>query len=677
VESFVNPDGLAAQWYLAAIVESSDDAIIAKDLDGFVRSCNPAAERLFGYPSAELVGQSIRILIPPDRQDEEDRILETIRQGGRVDHFETIRLTKTGQPVPISLTVSPVKDARGQIIGVSKTARDITERRRAEAALARQREWLQTTLESIGDAVVATDVDGHVVFMNAVAERLTGWRQNRAKGRPCTDVFRIVNEYTRAAVDNPVTRVLRDGIVVGLANHTMLIAADGTERPIDDSGAPIRTPNGRVDGAVLVFRDVSERRRLEAERDLAATERERLLVSERAARLEAERANRLKDDFVAMVSHELRTPLNAIMGWTDLMRRTPEDADTLARGLDIITRNTRLQTQLISDLLDLSRIVSDKLRLDIQAVDLAAIVRAAIDTVQPDASARRIQILSQVDEPPTAMAGDPARLQQVIWNLLSNAVKFTPVGGTVRVTLRCHGGQADVVVADNGIGISPGFLPYVFDRFQQADVSRTRRVGGLGLGLSIVKTLVELHDGKVSAASAGAGHGATFTVTLPIADPPAAPLAVTTTSPTAGLELTYTVSLAGIHIHTVEDDPDAADLVRRLLESRGARVSVAATAARALEHFAREVPDILISDISLPEIDGYDLMETIRARSPAEGGAVPAIALTAYARSEDRTRALLAGYQAHLAKPIAADELLAAVSSFAELARAGRSGESV
>jgi signal transduction histidine kinase/CheY-like chemotaxis protein len=432
-----------------------------------------------------------------------------------------------------------------------------------------------------------------------------------------------------------------------------------------------------VDGAVLVFRDVSERRRLEAERDLAATERERLLVSERAARLEAERANRLKDDFVAMVSHELRTPLNAIMGWTDLMRRTPEDADTLARGLDIITRNTRLQTQLISDLLDLSRIVSDKLRLDIQAVDLAAIVRAAIDTVQPDASARRIQILSQVDEPPTAMAGDPARLQQVIWNLLSNAVKFTPVGGTVRVTLRCHGGQADVVVADNGIGISPGFLPYVFDRFQQADVSRTRRVGGLGLGLSIVKTLVELHDGKVSAASAGAGHGATFTVTLPIADPPAAPLAVTTTSPTAGLELTDTVSLAGIHILTVEDDPDAADLVRRLLESRGARVSVAATAARALEHFAREVPDILISDISLPEIDGYDLMETIRARSPAEGGAVPAIALTAYARSEDRTRALLAGYQAHLAKPIAADELLAAVSSFAALARAGRSGESV
>jgi CheY-like chemotaxis protein len=332
---------------------------------------------------------------------------------------------------------------------------------------------------------------------------------------------------------------------------------------------------------------------------------------------------------------------------------------------------------LISDLLDLSRIVSDKLRLDIQAIDLAAIVRAAVDTVQPDASARRIQILSQVDEHLTPMAGDPARLQQVIWNLLSNAVKFTPVGGTVRVTLRCRGAQADVIVSDNGIGISPGFLPYVFDRFQQADVSRTRRVGGLGLGLSIVKTLVELHDGTVSAASPGAGQGATFTVSLPIADPPIPPLAVTTATPMTGLELTDTVSLAGIHILTVEDDPDAADLVRRLLESRGARVSVAATAARALEHFAREVPDILISDISLPEIDGYDLMEKVRTRSPAEGGAVPAIALTAYARSEDRTRALLAGYQAHLAKPIAADELLAAVSSFAELARAGRSGESV
>ncbi len=736
-EAFTSAEGLTAQWYLAAIVESSDDAIIAKDLNGIVQSCNPAAERLFGYSRQELVGQSIRILIPPDRQYEEDEILDRIHKGGRIDHFETVRLTKDGRPVDISLTVSPVKDSAGHIIGVSKIARDIsdrkrteaalaaqrewfrvtlasigdgiiaadpagrvtymnpvaealtgwtteaaaglpladvfhivneesrqrvenpagnvirsgrtsaladhtllisrdgqerpisdsaaaildaqnriigvvlvfrnfTEQRRADAALARQREWLQTTLESIGDAVVATDVHGHVVFMNAVAERLTGWQQERARGRDCTTVFHIVNEHTRRVVEDPVTRVLREAIIVGLANHTVLIAADGTERPIDDSGAPIRSVDGRIDGAVLVFRDVTERRKFEREREAAATERERLLSSERAARAEAERANRLKDDFVAMVSHELRTPLNAIMGWTELMRRTPEDPDMLARGLEVVMRNTRLQTQLISDLLDISRIVSGKLRLELQAIDLASIVEAAIETVQPEADNRSIQISSELDRHEAPMAGDPARLQQVIWNLLSNAVKFTQRGGVVRVTLRRRDTRAEVVVADSGMGIAPAFLPYVFDRFQQADVSRTRRVGGLGLGLSIVKNLVELHDGRVWAESAGEGQGASFTVALPILPPPA--LRMTAPSEFGGAEITDAVSLAGIHVLAVEDDGDAAELVRRLLESRGALVTTASSATAALDRFARDVPDILISDISLPDVDGYDLI---------------------------------------------------------------------
>jgi PAS domain S-box-containing protein len=791
-----------AQAYLAAIVESSDDAIIAKNLDGIIQSCNAAAERLFGYTPSELVGQSVRILIPPDRQAEEDEILARIRRGERVDHFETVRLAKDGRPIEISLTVSPVLAASGAIIGVSKIARDISERkraaaalaaqqewfrvtlasigdgiiasdaegrltymngiaetltgwtnesaqgmpladvfqiinettrqpienpaglvirsghilglanhtlligrdgserpisdsaapilddagrilgvvlvfrdvteqRRAEEAIAEQREWFETTLESIGDAVIATDVRGRIVFMNPVAEHLTGWRMDSARDRACTEVFNVVNEKTLRAVENPVTRVLQDGAVVGLANHTLLIAADGTERPIDDSGAPIRNRDGRIVGVVLVFRDVSERRRAEVDREAAVSERERLLAAERTARAEAERANRLKDDFVAMVSHELRTPLNAILGWTDLMLKKRDDAELAARGLEIVARNTRLQTQLISDLLDVSRIVSGKLRLDIQSVHLASVIEAAIETVEPAADAKGIVIDRRLDATIGPMAGDPSRLQQVVWNLLSNAIKFTPSAGRVRVILRRTGPQAEIVVEDNGAGIRPEFLPHVFERFKQADASRARRFGGLGLGLSIVQSLVQLHGGTVTAESAGDGHGACFKIALPLAAPPV--LLEAALAPTASTEAsTEGVSLAGIRVLVVEDELDAAEFVKRLLESYGAVVVTAASAREALDVIGTKQLDILISDIGLPEVDGYQLLEQVRQKEAADGGGIPAIALTAFARSEDRTRALLTGYQAHLAKPIESSELVATVASFAELATAQR-----
>lgn len=790
-----------AQAYLAAIVESSDDAIIAKNLDGIIQACNAAAERLFGYNHGELIGQSVRILIPPDRQREEDEILARIHQGHRIEHFETIRLTKDGRPLDISLTVSPVRDASGTIIGISKTARDITEQKRtaaalaaqqewfrvtlgsigdgiiasdpdghvtymngvaeiltgwkndaatgkplaevfqivnehtrqpvenpaglvirlghivglanhtvlisrdgtecpitdsaapirddhgrilgvvlvfrdftaqrtAEEALAEQREWLETTLESIGDAVIATDVRGRVVFMNPVAENLTGWTIDSARDRACTEVFHIVNEATRRVVENPVTRVLQDGVVVGLANHTILIAADGSERPIDDSGAPIRNRDGRIVGVVLVFRDVSERRRVETEREAAAGDRERLLLAERTARAEAERANRLKDDFVAMVSHELRTPLNAILGWTEMMLRKQHDPATVARGLDIVARNTRLQTQLISDLLDISRIVSGKLRLDLQSVDLASVIRAAVETVHHAADQKGVKIECQLDPSIGPMAGDPARLQQVVWNLLSNALKFTPKGGRVRIVLRRKGSQVEVIVQDNGAGIQPDFLPYVFDRFQQADASRTRRFGGLGLGLSIVRSLAELHGGTVKAASGGEGHGATFTIALPMAAPPE--LRTEALAPREGS--VEDISLRNIRVLVVEDEPDAAEFVVNLLATHGADVVTAASAREALKAVEDAPPDILISDIGLPEMDGYQLIEQIRKKDVTKGGAIPAVALTAYARSEDRTRALRAGYQTHLAKPIESTELVATVASFAELVQARRTG---
>jgi PAS domain S-box-containing protein len=798
----VTPDQLRAQAYLAAIVESSDDAIIAKDLNGIIQSCNAAAERLFGYTADELVGQSIRILIPADRQAEEDHILAKIRRGERLEHFETVRCAKDGRPIDISLTVSPVRDASGTIIGVSKTARDITERkrlaaalaaqqewfrvtlasigdgiiatdpaghvtymngvaerltgwthdaasgrrladvfhivnehtrlpvenpaglvlrtghvvglanhtvlisrdgierpisdsaapivneqgetlgivlvfrdfteqRRAEEAVAEQREWFETTLKSIGDAVIATDDRGRVVFMNPIAEQLTGWTTSEARSHLCTDVFKIVNEYTRRSVDDPVTRVLRDGLVVGLANHTVLIAADGTERPIDDSGAPIRRRDGRTVGTVLVFRDVSDRRRVEAEREQSTVERERLLIAERTARAEAERANRLKDDFVAMVSHELRTPLNAISGWTDLLLRNRHDEAFMTRGLDVIARNTRLQTQLISDLLDISRIVSGKLRLEIQSVDLASVIDSAIETVQHTADEKAITIAREVDRMIGPVSGDPGRLQQVVWNLLSNAVKFTPNDGRVEVTLRNAGESAEIVVRDNGVGIRKEFLPYVFDRFQQADASRARRFGGLGLGLSIVKNLIEFHGGTVSAASDGENRGATFTIRLPLA--PAARLIDARLAPAGSVAtLAEGVSLDTIRVLVVEDDVDSAAFVKSLLNMHGAAVDTASSAKQALTMIDANHPDILISDIGLPEMDGYELIEEVRRRDAAAGGRMLAVALTAFARSEDRTKALLAGYQAHVAKPVDAAELLATVATFAEVVRAQR-----
>jgi PAS domain S-box-containing protein len=786
----------ATQAYLAAIVESSEDAILAKDLNGIIQSANASAERIFGYTAAELIGRSIRIVIPPERYREEDEILARVRSGERLEHFETVRLAKDGRELEISLSVSPIRDQSGAIVGVAKIARDITEQkrlarelsaqqewfrvtlgsigdaviasdpdgqvtymndsaealtgwtadeavgraladvfhivnektrlpvdnpaalvmrsghivglanhsvlidrngterpiadsaapihdlhgriigvvlvfrdvteeRRAEEAIAEQREWFETTLESIGDAVIATDVQGRVEFMNPIAEHLTGWRLSEASGRKCDDVFRIANEDTRRTVENPVTRVLAEGTIVGLANHTVLISADGTERPIDDSGAPIRSRAGRIVGVVLVFRDVTDRRRSEVERRDAAAERERLLEAERAARGAAERASRVKDEFVAMVSHELRTPLNAMLGWTQLMTMKDADQAVVKHGVEVIARNTRVQSQLISDLLDVSRIVSGKLSLNIRQVDLPTVVADAIETVQKDADEKGVVIGRQFENTVGSVAGDPARLQQIVWNLLSNAIKFTPKGGTVTVRLDRAGPDAQITVVDTGVGIKPDFLPHIFDRFQQADQSITRRFGGLGLGLSIVKHLVELHGGSIHAESSGESHGSVFSIVLPsssrVETPDSQPLVP------KWHEVQPPASLNGIRVFIVEDEPDTREFLERFLTAHGADVVAVSTAREALATLPRWEADLLVSDIGLPDMDGYDLMQQVRRLEAKNCATIPAIALTAYARTEDRTRAFRAGYQAHLAKPVEPAELLATIASFADL----------
>jgi signal transduction histidine kinase/ActR/RegA family two-component response regulator len=414
------------------------------------------------------------------------------------------------------------------------------------------------------------------------------------------------------------------------------------------------------------------RRRQYEVRDLLE-QREEVLASERAARAEAERAGRMKDEFLATLSHELRTPLNAIVGWCSLLQGGPTDHDELAQGLETIGRNARAQTRIIEDLLDMSRIISGKIRLDVQPCDVGEIVRAAVDTVRPAAEAKGITLRVVLDPRIGRLSGDPNRLQQVFWNLLTNAIKFTPKAGTVKVTLQRINSQAEVSVADSGNGIEGEFLPFVFDRFRQSDSSTTRHHGGLGLGLAIVKQLVELHGGSVTARSAGLGCGATFTIALPVSPLMANPDPESLTSSRetdlrVARDWKADIRLSDVKVVVVDDEPDARDVIRRLLEGCEADVRVAGSATEAIELIRSHRPDVLVSDIGMPGEDGYSLIRRLRALPSEDGGSTPAIALTAYARSEDRIQVLRRGFQMHAVKPVEPAELLAMVAS---LARAG------
>jgi PAS domain S-box-containing protein len=400
----------------------------------------------------------------------------------------------------------------------------------------------------------------------------------------------------------------------------------------------------------------------------ANLEKDRLLVRERAARTELERAGRMKDEFLATLSHELRTPLNAILGWAQVMQLSSDSVpEDLREGIAIIERNARAQTRIIDDLLDMNRIISGKVRLDVQPVVLAPVVRAAIETVEPAAKAKEIRLQAVVDPSSGPISGDPNRLQQVFWNLLINAVKFTPKGGRIQVVLERVNSHVEFHVIDSGEGIDPAFLPHVFERFIQADSSTTRRHGGLGLGLAIVKQLVDLHGGSVSARSPGRGQGATFTVALPLtAIHPEPEAVVEKRHPSAGSSgrpPEPCTDLSGRRILVVDDEPDARSLLKRVLEDCEAEVIVAASAAEALTHLQKMRPDVIVSDIGMPDEDGFALIRMIRALPSGCGGATPAIALTAYARAEDRVNALVSGFQHHLAKPVEPAELIAVIAS--------------
>lgn len=429
---------------------------------------------------------------------------------------------------------------------------------------------------------------------------------------------------------------------------------DGVYRWFKARGVPVRDGDGRIAKWFGTSTDIEDRKQIEQDREM-------LLGSERVARSEAERAVRIKDEFVATLSHELRTPLNSIVGWAQFLLRDRSDPEKLRKGLEVIDRNARLQAQMVDDLLDMSRIMSGKLRLDVRSIDLAGVIDDVVASAQPASDAKEIRLSVSLDPSIGMVQGDPARLQQVIWNLLSNAIKFTQKQGRVEVVLRRIDSEVDIAISDNGPGIKSEFIPHVFDRFRQQDGSSSRKFNGLGLGLSIAKQIVELHGGRIQAASEGEGRGATFSVQLPVAVTYVGEATSNNEEPVAIAE--FDPVLDSVHVLLVEDEPDARDLVLRILEDRGARVTAVANAADAIAAFIERKPDVIVSDIGLPGEDGYAFMRRLRAIEGYDGKVTPAAALTALARSDDRRRALLAGFQTHIAKPVDPRELLVVIAS--------------
>ena len=423
------------------------------------------------------------------------------------------------------------------------------------------------------------------------------------------------------------------------------------------SGSVSYDENGEPKTITGVTLDITERKNAEKEREM-------LLERERLARAEAETANRLKDEFLATVSHELRTPLNAMLGWMSLLRTNKLAGKDSERALEIVERNARTQALIIEDLLDVSRIITGKLHLKIKPVEPAQLIKSAVDSLKPAADAKEISIQQIEEDEPSSVMGDPGRIQQVIWNLLSNAIKFTPRGGEVEIKLSTEQECLAISISDTGAGIDPKFLPFVFDRFLQADGTSTRTYSGLGLGLAIVRHLVELHGGVVKAESDGEGKGSTFTVRLPLL--PKQKTEVKTAQKGAvnyqgHLANGYEDSLKGLKILIVEDEVDSLEFLKFFLEQCGAQVSGANSVTSAIECLKKTIPDLIVSDIGLPEADGYEFIETVRSLPPERGGNVPAVALTAYARNEDKLRALSSGFQTHLSKPVDTDELIATV----------------
>ena len=647
------------QVFLASIVSSADDAIISKDLEGTVTTWNQAAEKIFGYTPEEMIGQPISKLMTANHLDEEPQILERIRRGERIDHYESERLRKDGRIIQVSLTISPIRDHMGRIVGASQIARDMTERRRLQIAESAQ-SFLGALVDSAEDPIISKNLDGIVTSWNPAAQKLFQYTAQEMIGQSIS----ILIPSDHGDEEPEILKRIRRG--ERLANYeTQRRRKDGSIVNVSLTVSPIRNSLGQIIGASKIVRDITENKHAETR------ERERLKQIENAmreaeeARQLAEQASIAKDEFLATVSHELRTPITAILGWTYMLANGQVSSEQQQKAFAVIERNARSQAQLIEDLLDISRITSGKMRIDFATVDLTVVIGAAVESVRPAAEAKGIRIDSLFSSGAGPILGDAERLQQVMWNLLSNAIKFTPRGGVVRIEIARVESQVELRVIDNGAGIDPNFLPHVFDRFSQADTSIKRTRAGLGMGLAIVKSLVEMHGGVISASSPGEGLGSVFTIKLPFS-------AVRQDSirgrPSEKLVLQGALkeraNLVGLKILIVDDDADTRDMLRTIFNQCGSIVETAPSAEAALRLCDSWQPDILVSDIGMPEVDGYEFIRILREE---RGSRIPAVALTAMARIEDRLKALTAGYQMHVSKPVNPAELTTIVGNLVGL----------
>ena len=641
-------------------------------------------ERMSGIPREEVLGRNAFDVFPFLKETGEDKCFFAALGGkSTVSENRPYTIPETGRDGFFRGHYSPLRDQDDNIVGGIAFIRDITEHKRAEEAAHDAYQRMIFHMVNSPLAVVEWDTDFRVSRWSESAERLFGWKAEEVIGKHVGDWHFVFDEDVDAV--EQVTNRQRIGEEVQGVQRNRNYTKDGAVLYCEWYNSVLRDEAGNLVSVLSQILDVTTRK-------VAEEERAALLERERDARRQAQESDRLKDEFLATLSHELRTPLTSILGWAILIHKGEVEEANYERAIETIERNARSQARLIDDLLDVSRIITGNLRLDIRPINLKDVVEAAKDGLIPTAVAKRITIQTEFEGEGCLVKGDPNRLRQVIWNLVLNAIKFTPRGGSVTVSLECLDPYARLKVADTGEGIPPEFLPYVFDRFRQAEGSMTRKQGGLGLGLAVVRHLVELHGGNVRAESRGKGWGSTFTVDLPLAedrrDPARAQLRRQEIERRRSAGSTSTgPDISGVRVLLVEDDEDTRRLLALTLERRGADVTSAASSSEALRVFGTSSKssgegsdeigritlrdqiirpiDVIVGDIGMADEDGYAFMGKVRALPPDEGGLVPAIALTGYATRKDRERALAAGYQLHLAKPVEPEDLIAAIASLA------------
>jgi PAS domain S-box-containing protein len=611
---------------------------------------NPAVTTILGPRPEDLIGRTaLEAGVDLEQWAPFEAACQKVFTTGKPSEADFVARTAQGTR-HFEAHLFPEADPAGEVISILGITTDRTGRKLVEDALRESEERYHALISNVKSyALFATDLRGIATTWNEGVQRLLGYTREEFIGLTAERLF-SAEDVAKGIYRHELQVAAEEG---GSANDLWMLQKDGTPFFAACTFSRATDTSGHVTGFSVVLRDRTAWK-------LAQQERDTLLERERAVRQEAEQASRLKDEFLATLSHELRSPLNAIVGWVHIARRHAGDNVELARSLDTIERNVRAQTQIVNDLLDMSRIMTGQVRLDMQTIDLRDAVSNAVEAVRPAADAKRVRIEKALEGNIGWTKVDPARLQQILWNLLANAVKFTPPGGRVRVALERVNSHAELVIQDSGVGIAPAFLPFVFERFRQEDSSTTRRHGGLGLGLSIVKSLAELHGGTVRASSPGEGQGSTFTVALPIVSVEEVAGDARSRVP---FDLNALPRLDHTNVLVVDDEADSLLFFGRLLEECGAHVLLAVDADQAMDVLRSEPVDILISDIGMAGADGYQLIGQVRALKDERLATIPAVAVTAYARADDRRRLLLAGFQMHMAKPVEPHELVAGISS--------------